>query len=55
MDEGEQVAGRHVVDWDGRDDRGQDLTSGVYLARVVTAEGAVSGRVVVARSIHDQN
>ena len=28
-------AGRHEVRWDGRDDRGRDCATGVYLARLV--------------------
>ena len=27
-------AGRHAVRWDGRDDQGQSLASGVYLYRL---------------------
>ena len=29
-----QEAGRYSVCWDGRDDRGQVVTPGIYLARV---------------------
>lgn len=32
-------AGRHPVVWDGLDDRGQEAASGIYLARLVTADG----------------
>ena len=28
------AAGRHVVDWDGRDDGGQSAASGVYFLRL---------------------
>jgi flagellar hook assembly protein FlgD len=31
----EQDAGRHTVQWDGRDESGQRMASGVYLARLV--------------------
>lgn len=33
--------GRHEFRWDGRDDEGQALASGIYLARAVAADGGV--------------
>ena len=33
-------AGRHPVEWDGTDDSGQQVASGVYLVRLMTADGA---------------
>jgi len=47
--EGPHAPGRHAMAWDGRDDRGHALPSGVYLARIVTAEGTATGRAVIAR------
>jgi hypothetical protein len=35
--------------WDGRDDAGQALPSGVYWARMETAAGRVMGTVVLAK------
>jgi hypothetical protein len=32
--DGEQAAGRHSVRWDGRDEAGRRLASGVYLYRI---------------------
>lgn len=43
---GRRTAGRsYVVDWDGSDDGGRRLPSGVYLARL-TADGVASSRPV---------
>ncbi len=36
---GQMVEGRHPVVWDGMDDRGAQAPSGVYLVRLVTADG----------------
>ena len=47
VDAADLGAGRHDVTLDGRDDRGQRLGPGVYLYRVVAAEGVLSGRCVV--------
>jgi flagellar hook assembly protein FlgD len=42
-------AGPHTMTWDGMDRQGRDLPSGVYLARVRTAEGSVARKIVLAR------
>lgn len=34
LDPGRLPAGAHAIEWDGRDDGGRDLSSGVYLARL---------------------
>jgi hypothetical protein len=44
--EGPVAPGSHEVVWDGRDDRGRAVPSGVYLVRLV-ADGAVTSRRVV--------
>ncbi|MFH0921565.1 MAG: FlgD immunoglobulin-like domain containing protein, partial [Fibrobacterota bacterium] len=33
--EGEQKAGLHVLRWNGQDDAGRSLSSGVYMVRLV--------------------
>ena len=38
---GHQEAGRHSVTWNGTDDSGRALSSGVYFARLETAGGSV--------------
>ena len=46
---GELPAGPHRRTWDGRDDSGQSLPSGVYLVLVTSAAGMSSGRVTLVR------
>ena len=42
-------SGMHVIDWDGRDDRGEPLASGVYFARVQALDGHASRKLVLLR------
>jgi PKD repeat protein len=49
LDERSLPAGYHEVALDGRNATGQALSSGIYLYRVETAEGAASGRVVLLK------
>lgn len=47
---GSRDAGRHLLQWNGKDDRGRSVPSGVYLVRIVTASGAWrSMKVTLAR------
>ena len=39
-------AGRHLAIWDGRDDRGRLVASGIYFARLVAGEFTSTHRVV---------
>mgnify|MGYP001819394242 CR=1 FL=1 len=41
--------GYHQVTWDGVDRLGRNLPSGVYLARISTAQGAASRKIALAR------
>ena len=41
--------GRHETRWDGRNDRGERVASGVYFSRLATASGAMTKRMVLLR------
>jgi hypothetical protein len=41
--------GFHAIVWDGRDAAGRDVASGVYLARLATASGVQTRRMVLLR------
>ncbi|MGE5176578.1 MAG: S8 family serine peptidase [Hyphomicrobiales bacterium] len=45
--DGPLTAGPHAIAWDGRDDRGSRLPSGVYFARVQAAGKSQSAKVVL--------
>ncbi len=46
---GELDAGSHEVTWDGADDRGARVASGVYYARLATQEGTLSRPLVLVK------
>ena len=47
--QGPQQAGYHRLHWNGRDDEGRPLASGVYLYRLVTAEGVLTRKLTLLR------
>ena len=47
--QGPQQAGYHRVHWDGRDDEGRPLASGIYFYRLVTGEGALTRKLTLLR------
>ncbi len=49
LHEGPLAAGEHTLRWDGRDAHGASTPPGLYLARLVTADGAWRARVVRVR------
>ena len=49
LSRGHHEAGPHRLHWDGRDDRGRPLASGVYLYRLVTAEKVWARKFVLVR------
>lgn len=46
---GWQLAGGHVLAWDGRNDQGHEVADGTYFARLVTATGASNQKLVVMK------
>lgn len=46
---GQMNAGSHRIEWDGRDDAGRWVASGVYFARLRGAFGEVTRRILIAR------
>jgi hypothetical protein len=46
---GRFARGQHVLDWDGRDEAGRRVSSGIYVYRVLTASGTVNRKTVVLR------
>ena len=46
---GHQPAGPHTIDWNGRDDDGRPLPSGVYFARLVTDAGVRTLKMTIVR------
>ena len=47
--DGAETAGPHEATWDGRDDRGASVASGVYLCRLVTPAGVRERRMTLIR------
>ena len=47
--QGPQQAGYHRLRWNGRDDVGRPLASGIYLYRLVTDEGILTRKLTLLR------
>lgn len=45
----ERTAGIQEIAWDGRDDAGISVASGVYLYRIKTATTAIQGKMTLMR------
>lgn len=43
------ASGRHLLKWDGRDDAGRDLPSGIYFYRLITDEFLQHKKMVLVR------
>lgn len=46
---GSMTAGSHVIQWDGRDNKGRDVTSGVYFYRLQTATVSLARKMILLR------
>ncbi len=46
---GELAAGQHRHEWDGRDNRGQRVASGIYLAKIRIGDALVTRKLVLAQ------
>ncbi len=49
VDAEELDAGEHSITWNGTDDRGRRVASGVYLVRLITGDQAAQRKVLLAR------
>ena len=49
LSSGHHRAGRHRLNWNGRDDQGRPLASGIYLYRLVTAEEILARKFALIR------
>jgi hypothetical protein len=47
--EGHRASGEYGVIWDGRDDGGRELASGIYLCRLQAGEHAETVKMVLLR------
>ncbi|MCK4512616.1 T9SS type A sorting domain-containing protein, partial [bacterium] len=47
--DGDETAGWHAVTWDGRDDNGGSVASGVYFARMLADEFTGSTKMVLLK------
>jgi flagellar hook assembly protein FlgD len=44
-----QARGEHTITWDGRDSRGAQVSSGVYLCRVSYGGGQMVGKMILTK------
>ena len=49
LHQGPQPPGRHRIHWDGRDNKGRPLASGVYLYRLVANESVLTRKLTLLR------
>ncbi len=45
----ELSAGRHTIGWDGRNDRGQELTSGIYFVRLASGDRVLKAKLLLTK------
>jgi hypothetical protein len=44
-----QAAGQHSIEWNGRDSRGRDVSTGVYLSRIIANQTSVSKKLMLLK------
>lgn len=49
VDEKKQNAGTHTVQWNGRDDAGTQVTSGIYIYQIQAADFTLSRKLILLR------
>jgi hypothetical protein len=49
LENGAMIAGQHATQWDGRNDRGDPVSAGVYFIRLHTNSGVRTQRVTIVR------
>jgi flagellar hook assembly protein FlgD len=47
--EGQHMAGLHTVSWDGRDENGQMMGSGIYFYKLDTGENVYTKKMTIIR------
>jgi flagellar hook assembly protein FlgD len=47
--EGKLSEGRYEVTWDGKDESGATVASGVYLYRLKTAQGVITRKMILLK------
>jgi len=46
---GPMAAGTHKATWDGRDDSGRAVSSGVYISRLTSGKNTATGRMALVK------
>jgi flagellar hook assembly protein FlgD len=46
---GQMSEGEHTATWDGRDDSGQPVASGMYISRLVAGERIAAGKMALVK------
>lgn len=49
LEAGPRLAGRYEVTWDGRDDRGRGVSTGVYFCRLHTSHGTATRKMTLTK------
>ena len=44
-----QLSGSYAVNWDGRDDNGKDLATGIYFSRLLVGKSVATGKLLLLK------